>query len=193
MSSETELKRRVGLISVQDFATNLRRALSDAGLEGEGEAAVIARHISANCSACGAELAGDDLVALLAPSALPESARPNRMSLVRLRQGYCTGLRCDSRYYEFVFQPHPEIDWSLIQLSYQATEEDDVAESRSFGKMALAAMQKHLRWQFVVAVLSLWMLHQWYYGGSIPLVRPARTFTSTVTLSPDLAPDLAEE
>ncbi len=189
MSEGIVSKRRIGLISVNDFAVNLRRALSEAGMSDEEQASVVTSHLSACCSACGAGLAPDDLVALLIPSAKPGAGAVNRMSMVRLRQGYCVGLRCDSRYYEFVFQPHPQIDWSLISSSYQPPEGFEVVESQSLFEMALSRVRKAFRWQFAVAVLALWMFYQWYNGGSIPVLRPAKTFTNTITTSPESLPD----
>lgn len=172
--------RRINLMYLSDFATNLARGLR-AALADETPAEVAARCVSAKCIACDETLAGGQLAAFLLPDDTEGTGSPGSMAFIRLRQGYCARLSCTSRYYEFRLQPHPAIDWTTISAGPAAESTDHLSTPQLVARVAWQSLLRQFTVRagaVLMLLLALWMFRQWYTGGGIPVLRPARTFTS---------------
>ena len=187
------LVRQINLTQFGSFGRNLRDTLIRAGVSPNELDAVVEAHLCARCVVCGAAVSGSDLAEVLLA---PETAEPVATGrLARLHLGYCVGSGCKARYFEFSFAPHPAIDWTQIPALSQSGSEPRVRRASSIGLMARAAWQilmRQLTWRVgagVAVLLALWFLRQWTTGGSIPLIREPRTFTSEATTSGEPVPD----
>jgi len=185
--------RQISLPLVAGFGGNLRDALKRAGIPVSERSAVCEAHVSARCSLCGAEVSGRALAGVLLSATTAEASQGER--LARLRLGYCVNTGCQSAYYEFSFEPHAAVDWSQIPAEASAAPNATLRGGSvisSLAASASSAVQRHLNWRMAAALailLAVWILHQWVTGGTIPLIREGRTFTSDVPPPSDTMPD----
>ncbi len=185
--------RQISLPLVAGFGGNLRDALDRASIRAADRAAVCESHVTARCALCGAEVSGGALVGVLLGTGTAEAMQSDRLS--RLRLGYCVNPGCNSAYYEFTFEPHDAVDWAGIP-----TEKKERAPSNAPGggiaitlaESASNAIQRHLNWRtatILALLLAAWIARQWVTGGTIPIIREGKTYTSDVPPASDTMPD----
>ena len=104
------------------------------------------------------------------------------MRYIRLERGCCGNTSCNATFYEIRLAPHPFLAWE--QLAIGALEEHQEEKPGTAGVVAVAGWElakKQISRRTIgalVALLTLWLFHQWYHGGSIPLIRGERTFSA---------------
>jgi hypothetical protein len=136
--------------------------------------------LKAECVQCKLHIEGDDLKTLAAQP-VPNNDHPK---LIRLRQGYCARNGCDSYYYNVVLDDHPNFDWlKLIELTEttldQPTQPDSIHAATP--PRTLKDVITHHPWMIrlalaITTLCLLFVLRQFYTGGTIPFIREPERF-----------------
>lgn len=148
-----------GVIDASPDAPKLRAAVSEALL--------------ADCVQCAIRLNGADLLSLN-----DESNRDPRLE--RLRIGYCSRNGCDCHYYAVTTVPHADLRWpALVTPSdvLHSTQTDEAGESKvrvPFKDRVRPYVRRTLI--AVGALLLVFVIRQYYMGGSIPFIRQPEDF-----------------
>jgi hypothetical protein len=181
MSDPTPLTRQEPLQTLPAFCAALVAALQPDGPAGERLRPALDAALAAECVLCGITLTGTELLAVGTPASEPPGDDPKT---TRLRQGYCARKDCTSYFYRLRFTPHPDIDWARA-LAQAEVAKTDPREEVQVEAVALAAARRAVRWRLGGRLLAgltvlalLWLLRQWYIGGTIPLLREPEHFTA---------------
>ena len=178
MTEESSLLRQEHIQNLGQFSRALAEALEKSALGPDTLRQALCVALSAECVQCAIRVTGEELLALSAP-ALGSATNPR---VARLRQGYCARNHCDSYYYRLMFAVHPDIDWPrlLAQIESTGGEGGGAAPGDATPKIATqnpARARRFSRVAIGVAILAmLWILRQWYRGGTIPWVREPENF-----------------
>ncbi len=170
--------RQEHLQKLEPLCRGLGEALCQGGLDQPRTAEAFRVAVSAECVTCGIRVSGQELFAL----SRPPSPELSGIKTGRLRRGYCAREGCDSFYYRLSFQPYCQIDWAKILSGVASSPSEKCALQSSRGaRKAIAWPRIHLQvpraaWLVVGGIVALWLLHQWYIGGRIPLVREPEKF-----------------
>ena len=177
--------RRTDLLFIPNLGASIREHFHEHGIEESRWQAICSESLSACCTMCDEVLSGDEWADWLLKVGSEESAPKEGMRWVRLKQGLCANEKCNVRFYNIQFDPHPEVDWSAISIGALGGKEE--ARGTSVVELAGDAAKESIARQFtkrtvatLVLLVALWMFHQWYRGGSIPILRPAQDYTSEV-------------
>lgn len=201
-SKNDRLVHRTGLLYLPNVGASLREVLAASGLGEECWVGACAGCISVQCTICEEVIEGEEWAAwLLALGSgemdSNESAAGDSMRFMRLRSGCCANTRCNAHFYELTFEPHPAVDWKSVSIG-PGEEKEDVKRSSTVwlaGK-ALASILANQITKRSVAVfalfLALWMFRQWYTGGEIPIIRPAKDYSGEYVPIYDLDEEKAE-
>lgn len=168
---------------VAPFCRALRKQLERAGLNQEQVEAVFETSVSAECIGCQIPLGGGELLKL-SHEQLAESAHPK---LKRLHLGFCARQGCEACYYRLSFRTYPRIDWGKtladlkpFELSGEpASATDALCGPRENLLAAMNAVIPRRAWFVATGLVILWMFHQWYVGGRIPILREPEHFRVT--------------
>lgn len=180
MSEATPGIRQVPLPEFAECVRLLLAALTGNGLKAEQLTSLLDQAIHFRCAQCGLELTSDDLLPFAA-SAVP--AEEDNQKTSRLRLGYCARNGCPSRYYQFVYLPHPDVDWTAVFAeSAQAAEQQRMAEipEAKAGKWSLRASYLGFLLRLLAGtalILVLLLARQWQIGGRIPFLREPAKYT----------------
>ena len=181
MPSPEPLIRQEHLQTLPAFSVALATALQQGGPVEDKWRPALNQALSAECVLCGITVTGTDLLAVGAPAAESETDDPR---IARLRQSYCARNGCHSYFYRLAFTPHPDIDWAKILPQTEIAKTGQPAEVQE-ERVARDAAWRALRWKLgrrvlagLAVVAALWLLRQWYTGGTIPLVREPEHFTA---------------
>lgn len=177
------LSRSVDLRGIAGLARELVAALrARPGLE---VLAVLRAGVHAHCPQCQFRLFGEDVLALAAHEAPAPETSPK---LHRLANGYCARQGCESRFYEFTFDPVPGVDWETL-----LAELDNVlgaqAEATPEKVTSAAASPQRTRRRVALGlalVVVLLVLRHVMTGGAIPWIREPRRFTADPATMPKL-------
>ena len=179
MPNSEPIVRQEQLHGLPQFCVNLAEALNRLVPDEARRQAVAQTSFSGECVLCGLSVSGVELIAVGAGEAEATNAK-----IARLRQGYCGRSGCDSRYYRLTFQPHPAVDWNqaFTQSRTVAEEQHDQAQAEAAEARAL---ERARRWKLAgriavgLGVLCvLYIVRQWYTGGTIPILRQPERFTT---------------
>jgi hypothetical protein len=171
--------RQEHLHGLPHFCLNLAEALKRM-LPDEARRRTLARtSLSGECVLCGLNVNGEELLEVGASEAEAEAANAK---IARLRQGYCGRNGCDSCFYRLTFYPHPDLDWTLAFTQSETVEEEQREEAKA--EVAEArALKRAQRWKLggrvlvgLVVLCVLYMIRQWYTGGTIPILREPEKF-----------------
>lgn len=181
----TPLTRPVDLAGLTGFARALVSALREQ--PGVEVLAALRAGVHATCPQCQFRLFGEDVLALAASEAPAPETSPK---LHRLAGGYCARQGCESRFYEFTFDPVPGVDWDGLLAALEAAAGEVSAKSAATAEAAAAAAQRRTRRRValglaVVGVLLL--VRHILSGGAIPWIREPRRFTADPATMPRLA------
>jgi hypothetical protein len=189
--SEAPFQRRTDLGYLIKLAESLRETLTSRGMDPATWLETCSESISARCITCGETMAGDEFVEWLLGFGLDRSGAGESMRFMRLRRGCCGMEKCNGHFYEFSFKPNESIDWAV--LSVGALEVTEAAPRTSHAKIAARAATDSLARQFtrksitaIVLLALLWLFRHWYTGGEIPVIQPAKTYTSEPGAQMDL-------
>jgi hypothetical protein len=181
--SEEPLQRRTDLAYLIKLADSLREILAVSGLDPGTARDICTQHISAKCVTCGQTIAGDEFSGWLLNFGQDRSETGEAMRFMRIRRGCCGSESCNGRFYDFTFKPHETIDWSALNVG--ALESTEEAPRTSGAKIATRAMTESLARQFtakavaaIALLVLLWLFRHSYVGGEIPVIQPAKIFTS---------------
>jgi hypothetical protein len=179
MSNPTPLTRQEHLQTLPAFSAALAAALKHCGPGEEKLRPALDSALAAECVLCGITLTGSELLAIGA--AAEESAGDNP-KLARLRQGDCARNGCRSYFYRLTFTPHPDLDWAKVLSQTEIAKTGQQVEARE-EEAALAAARRAVGWKLIrrllvglALVAMLWLIRQWYSGGTIPLLREPEHF-----------------
>jgi hypothetical protein len=89
----------------------LASSLSETGINSCQLNEIFSTHVRAECVKCGMHITGDQIGQI---AVLEEDASLSCPKLKRLRLGYCAREGCESYYYAFHLQAHPNIDWAAV-------------------------------------------------------------------------------
>ncbi|MFO1501132.1 MAG: hypothetical protein U1G07_22540 [Verrucomicrobiota bacterium] len=134
--------------------------------------------VSAECVQCGIRMTGAELLSVADPASISESDQ----RLNRLRQGYCARQSCDSYYYRLQFGGMSGLDWPSILAAAEGGHEDyEGSLPGSNPARPFLPLLLHSPWfvraaTTLAAIAALWVVRQWYVGGTIPLLRQPETF-----------------
>jgi len=175
------LERRTDLMFLPQVAAGLRDTLAASELSEEDWESACASSITARCSICETELNGDDWAHWLLRLGVEEETEKRAMKFIRLEKGTCADLKCNARFYQLSFEPHPAVDWSAVYIGGLKTE---APPQKSYvGEHVATAAVEGVRRQLTARVgiglgilMVLWIFHQYYTGGEIPVLRPAKQF-----------------
>lgn len=193
MSHREPITRKLALTQLAPFAHGARAALSQAGVADLEHVRVFQTHVTARCCLCDARPSSEVLGALLTGAEL-EAGRPAE-ELARLRQEFCLRAGCESRFYELTFTPLPAVNWAAIGMDAQLKVPGPsvaLAVSGAVVRTTAQTIRAQLTWKLAAAVallLALVLWRQWWTGGSIPLLREARPFSSEVSTPEPLSAD----
>ncbi|MBA4148922.1 MAG: hypothetical protein H0X66_12470 [Verrucomicrobia bacterium] len=164
------------LDSLGRFSARLAVALS------RGEAAPaeeLAGALVAECVQCGMQVNGCEILQLSEPVEKEEDTS----KAGRLRFAYCARKGCTSYFYKLKFFAHPQFDWTNILLQVDKAPDEQSPEVIA-NQQLLESMKKARRKQFasrlctvVALVVLMFVLFQWYNGGTIPFLRVPEKFT----------------
>jgi hypothetical protein len=166
--------REIHLQKLESFCRAVAIALTRAGLDPGKALETLRRGAAGACTRCGTCVGGEVLEALSQPPA-PDSNATVR----RLRLGDCSRPGCKSYFYRLSFQDLPGVDWNLILPQVEGINEKVDQSEIAAGRLRKRAVNVKLAARIglglgiLVAVL---MLRQWYYGGTIPLLREPEKF-----------------
>ncbi|MGC3956400.1 MAG: hypothetical protein QM813_00010 [Verrucomicrobiota bacterium] len=133
--------------------------------------------ITLECTECKTKVSGDELFVLSQPT----EGNDLTMALRRMRLGFCANPKCNAYYCTMTFQPSAEIpDWNphLQKAERLLKDLEDVRAGR--GK----TWRTRLIRQGLVAAMALallFLVHQLYFGGRIPLLREPEKFRVDTT------------
>ena len=131
--------------------------------------------MTGECVRCGVRVSGVELLAMGDASIWGETS----LRIQRLRLGRCANDECTGSRYRIVFQSRSDLNWDLVFALVRMIEKER-GEAPSAAELAVERSQR--RWRYLrvaslVAVLLLFFLiHQWYLGGTIPLLRQPEAF-----------------
>jgi hypothetical protein len=180
------LSRSVDLQSVAAFARELVAALRQRpGVEALN---VLRAGVHAHCPQCQFRLFGEDVLALAASQAPAPETSPK---LHRLAQGYCARQGCESRFYEFTFDPVPGVDWETLLAALDAAlgAQAEAAATEAAAPAAAAAAPGRTRLRVAVGlalIVVLLVVRHVLTGGAIPWIREPRRFTADPATMPKL-------
>ena len=178
MPPESFLERQEHVQNLSRFSQRLAGALGKCAPGPDQLRPALRAALSGECLQCGIRITGEELIELSQPAKTAES----NPKIARLRQGYCARNHCDSYYYRLMFAVHPDIDWPrlLAQIESTGGEGGGAAPGDTTPKIATqnpARARRFSRVAIGVAILAmLWILRQWYRGGTIPWVREPENF-----------------
>jgi hypothetical protein len=172
-TAEPFLVREQPLQAMNQFGLAL--AAATAALSAEGKQA-LSTALTGECIQCNFRVTGQEL------ATLSETAAAEENKLARLRQGYCARKGCDSYFYRLRFFKHPEIDWTTILPQVESAMRDQAHQSDvDLGIVEAGKSAERKRWlkrvgMGVAAMAVLFMIRQWYFGGTIPIIRQPEKF-----------------
>jgi len=178
MTEESSLLRQEHIQNLGQFSRALAEAVERSALGPDTLRQALRAALSAECVQCAIRVTGEELLGLSDPAIAPVA----NSRVARLRQGYCARNHCDSYYYRLMFAVHPDIDWPrlLAQIESTGGEGGGAAPGDATLKIATqnpARARRFSRVAIGVAILAmLWILRQWYRGGTIPWVREPENF-----------------
>lgn len=177
--SPSPLTRRVDLRGTTEFARALVEALRAAA--GPEVLPALRGGVHGVCPQCQLRLFGEDVLALAASEAPHPEVSPK---LHRLSQGFCGRQGCGALFYEFTFDPVPDLDWARVlgdadvALGVNATPVV-AAEQTATATRAHARRRTTLRVVAGLGVVGLLLVVRHILtGGTIPWVREAEQFTA---------------
>ena len=180
--------RQEQLHGLPHFCVNLAEALKRIVPDDARRTTLVRTSLSGECVLCGLSVNGEELLEVGASERAAEPANPK---IARLRQGYCARNGCDSRFYRLTFYQHPELDWSQAFTQSETVQEEQREEAKA--EVAEArALKRAQRWKLagrvglgLVLLCVLYMIRQWYTGGTIPILREPEKFrTDPASLQP---------
>lgn len=190
MKSEASDTRRTGLMFLPNISARLREAFMAAGIAEEDWVTTCAQHVSGRCTVCEETLEGVEFADWLLNLGNAAGSGPQPMKFIRLARGSCGNPGCNANYYDFSLRAHENIDWA--DVSFGALEGSVEPETLSGVKLATDRAGELILRQFTMrAVCALgilvvfWLLHCWYNGSPIPLLRPEKSFTAQPAVAPD--------
>ncbi len=179
MSNLEPIIRQEPLPGLPQFCAHLAEALKRIVPDDARRQAVAQTSFSAECVLCGLTVSGVELLEVGADEVAGGAANPK---LARLRQGYCARNGCDSRFYRLAFQPYPGLDWNQAFVQSASVQEEEREEVRA-ERAAAQALRRVQRWKLagrlvlgLVVLGMLYVIRQWYVGGTIPILREPRHF-----------------
>ena len=177
--------RRTDVLFLPKVGASIREYFADSGIEESRWQGICAESLSAQCTICEEKLSGEEWADWLLNVSTAEFEPKEGMRWIRLKQGLCASEKCNVLFYNIHLEPHPEVDWSAINIGALGGKEGPKAAT--VVELAGDAAKESIAKQFtkrtvatLVVLVVLWMFHQWYRGGSIPLLRPAQDYTTTV-------------
>ena len=183
-TQECVLVREEPIERLERIVFALSEACRQYGPAQEKVRAAVAAALAAECVDCGQSVTGDELVALSQlPSGMETSSR-----IKWLRLGCCARNGCDSRTYVLKFLKHPQLDWPELFLKMEtaigdtgeASELEPELEPEPEDTAKVVRQRWYLRISLAIGiVVLLYLVHQWYYGGRIPLLREPEHFRVT--------------
>lgn len=178
------LRRSVDLPSVAAFARELVAALRHRpGVEALN---VLRAGVHAHCPQCQFRLFGEDVLALAAREAPAPETSPK---LHRLAQGYCARQGCESRFYEFTFDPVPGVAWETLLAELDAALGAPATATEASAPAAAASAARRTRLRVAVGlalIVVLLVVRHVLTGGAIPWIREPRRFTADPATVPKL-------
>lgn len=184
MSEAAAHIRSVDLAGLAPLARALVTALRDQ--PGLDPLAVLQAGVRAHCPQCQFRLFGEDVLALAVSEAPAPETSPK---LHRLAQGFCARQGCDSRFYEFSFDPVEGVDWEAVLNDPAVTGTAASAPEPGTGAEPVTAARRRSRRRVLagLAVIGLLLLaRHWMTGGTIPWIREPRRFTADPATLPAL-------
>lgn len=180
------LTRSVDLQSMAAFARELVAALRHR--PGVEALTVLRAGVHAHCPLCQFRLFGEDVLALAASEAPAPETSPK---LHRLVQGYCARQGCESRFYEFAFDPVPGVDWEtlLAELDAALGAPPGATATKTSAPAAAASAPRRTRLRVAVGlalIVVLLVVRHVLTGGAIPWIREPRRFTADPATVPKL-------
>lgn len=172
LTREEQIK---GLI---DFTSDLAAAVRHQK-KGDAQAALAASEmISAECTVCKLQISGPELFKVGEPPEAPEASGPVK----RLRLGYCAHAGCESYAYRILFRNGAGMDWSAVtahMAELAAARKIATTVGSEEGRRKLLAARWKLAGRIALgvgAILVVLAIRQWYFGGTIPLIREPEKF-----------------
>lgn len=179
---DNQLVRRTDLMFLPQVGSGIRATLAAAGVAEDRWVGLCARCISAQCTVCDEIVAGDEWATWLLAAGAAEAGTGGTMRFVRLRRGCCANLSCNARFYNVSFEPDPAVEWDAVSISALAATEEAKPPSLVglAGESAKRSIVKQVTGRALAAgvlFLALWLFQQWYTGGEIPILQPAKDYT----------------
>src|ERR1043166_5212580 len=177
MSLENGYSQQLHLSQLGGFVGVLARALKLPAISKEEMSRALEQKVHGECMQCGIRLTGTELLALQGPAPADEGQKSPKVA--RLRQGYCGRNKCESYYYNFVFEETPGINWRQLLAQGETVAQENSSEEVAAEHAILATNRKRffLRASLVTAaVAALLLARHLYRGGTIPFVREPEDF-----------------
>jgi hypothetical protein len=171
--------RQETLPGLPQFCLGLAEALKRIVPDDARRKTLVRTSLAGECVLCGLSVNGEELLEVGTSEGAAEAANPK---IARLRQGYCARNGCDSRFYRLIFYHHPELDWTQAFTQSAVVQEEQQEETQA--ELAEAkALRRAQRWKLagrvgsgLVVLCVLYLLRQWYTGGTIPILREPEHF-----------------
>lgn len=172
------LTRQEQIKGLVDFTSDLAAAVRHQNNGEQKPDVTMSELVSAECAVCNLRVSGAELLKVGEPAESPEVSS----AVKRLRLGYCAHPGCESHFYRISFFNRAGVDWQAV-FAHMAV----LAEARKMATVVgsvekqreLQAFRRKLAGRILLGVgviVILLMIRQWYYGGTIPLIREPEKF-----------------
>lgn len=172
MQTQSQIIRRQGFIHLCELCQALASSLQNKRLPADQVFVTFHKLITLECVECQAKVSGEELFVLSQPT----EGNDLTVALRRMRLGFCPNPKCHSYHCTLTLQTSAEIpDWQPHLHKAEHLLKDLEAIRAGRGKTWRTQL---LRPALVAAtaITLLFMAHQLYFGGRIPLLREPEKF-----------------
>lgn len=180
-SMSRHIDRRISLTRLPELSSTIKDSLTAAGIGKERWRVICAEKITAHCSECDETVGGQRWADWLLNLSEQGSPKSKDQRLLRMQWGCCADTECSSGFYNFSFQPLRKVDWSIVPGEEPVTQEAQSDNRVAFVTAARDCLIQHCNLRILllfVAFFGLWIFRVWHTGGEIPIIRPAKDYSS---------------
>lgn len=176
-----QIDRRINLTRLPEISSAIKDALTAAGIRKERWRVICAEKITSHCSECDDSVGGQQWADWLLNLSEQGSPKSKDERLLRMQWGCCVGAECSCGFYIFSFQPFRKVDWSMVPGEEPGTREAQPDTPFALVTAARDCLIQHCNLRILllfIAFFGLWIFRVWHTGGEIPVIRPAKDYSS---------------
>jgi hypothetical protein len=173
--SNSFLVREESIAGLKSFVDTLIEILARCGDRQKKLGFAFRAGLTGECVRCGVRVSGVELLAMGDASVWGETS----LRIQRLRLGRCANDECSGSRYRIIFHARSDLNWDLVFTLVRMIDEERL---RAPSAAELTVQRSQRRWRYlraaslVIVLLLFFLIHQWYMGGRIPLLREPEAF-----------------